>query len=60
MRHVELRQRNADEIVPLAADHLAVGHVFSQVLAYLPANDLFKPRRVAVDFHHQVSTLRVQ
>src|SRR6478672_10389288 len=54
MRHVELRQRNADEIVALAADHLAVGDVFPQVLAYFPANDLFEPRRVAVDFHYHI------
>ena len=50
--HVELGERDADEVVPLAADHLAVGDVLPQVLAYLPANDLFEPRRVAVDFHY--------
>src|SRR5262245_3735466 len=54
MRHIELRQRNADQIVPLPADHFAVGHVFPQVLAYLPANDLFEPRRVAVNLHDHV------
>src|SRR5262245_30799329 len=51
VRHVELWQRDADEVVPLPADHLAVGYIFPQVLAYLPANDLFEPRRVAVDLH---------
>ena len=55
MRHIELRQRNADQIIPLPADHLAVGHVLPQVLAYFPANDLSEPRRVAVNFHHHRS-----
>src|SRR6476620_9606342 len=51
VRHVELRQRDGDKVLPLAADHLAVRHIFPQVLSYLPANDLFEPRRVAVNFH---------
>src|SRR5262245_5434353 len=58
MRHVELRQRDADQVVPLPADHFAVGHIFPQVLAYFPADDLFEPRRVAVDLHdHEAMAL---
>ena len=55
VRHIELRQGDADEVVPLTADHLAVRDVFSQVVSYLPANDLFEPRRVAVDFHDHIA-----
>ena len=50
--HVELRQRDGNEILSLPADHRAVRHIFPQVLSYLPANDLFEPRRVAVNLHH--------
>ncbi len=51
MGHVELRQRNADQIAALAADHLAVGDVLPQVLANLAAHDLLEARLVVVDFH---------
>src|SRR5262245_39152735 len=51
MGHVELRQRDADQVIPLPANHLAVGDIFPQVIAYFSADDLFEPRRVAVDFH---------
>ncbi len=52
MRHVELRQRNADQIAALAADHLAVGDVLPQVLANLAAHDLLEARLIAVDFEY--------
>ncbi len=60
VRHVELRDGNADQIAPLAADHLAVGHVFPQVLANFAPYDLLETRLVSVDFdkHGPFSLLR--
>ena len=40
MRHVELRDGNADQIATLAADHLAVGDILPQILANLAADNL--------------------
>ena len=51
VRHVELRQGDADEIATLAADHLAVGDVLPQVLADPAADDLSEAALIAFDFH---------
>jgi hypothetical protein len=50
MGHVELRNRDADQISTAAADHLAMRHVFAQVLADPAANDLAKAALIALDF----------
>src|SRR5262245_34800846 len=50
MRHIELPHGDADEILPLASDHLAVRHVLSQVLANPAANDLSKAALISLDF----------
>ncbi len=49
MRHVELRQRNADQIAPFAADHFAVRDVLPQVLADFPADNLAKAAMIVID-----------
>ena len=40
MGHVQLWNGNADQIAPLAADHLAMSDVLSQILANFPADNL--------------------
>ena len=49
VRHIELRQRNADQIAPFAADHFAVGDVFPQVLADFAADDLAEATMIVID-----------
>src|SRR5262249_12199438 len=47
--HVEVGERNADEVFPPAADHFSVRDVFSQVLADFPADDLLKTVLIGFD-----------
>ena len=49
--HVQRRERDADQIATLAADHLAVGHVLAQVLPDLAAHDLLESRIIVLDLH---------
>ena len=49
MRHVELRQGNADQIAPFAADHFAMRNVLTQVLADFSADNLAKATMIVVD-----------
>jgi len=49
MRHIELRQRNADQIAPFAADHLAMRNVLTQVLANLSAHNVAEATVIVVD-----------
>ncbi len=56
VRHVELWNRNADEIFPLAADQLAVGNIFPQILANFSANDLLEATSILVDAEHHDAT----
>src|SRR5262245_49249988 len=43
MRHIERRHRYADKIPALPANHLAVRHIFSQILANPAADNLLEP-----------------
>ena len=56
MRHVKLRDWNADQIATFAADHLAVGDVLAEILANLAAYNLFESRQVVFDSHRAVLT----
>ena len=47
--HLDLRQRDRDEILALAPDELAVGDVLAQVLLDLAAHDVAEARVVAID-----------
>ncbi len=55
MRHIELRQRNADQIAPFTADHLAVRNVFTQVLANFPPHNLAEAAMIVVDVEGHVA-----
>jgi hypothetical protein len=46
---LDLRQRDRDEVPPLAADELALRHVLPEVLLDRAAHDLLEPLHVAVD-----------
>src|SRR5262249_16774930 len=49
LRHFDLRQGNADEVLPLLADHLAAADVFGKVAFHLAADELLEPLVVALD-----------
>src|SRR5204862_1868363 len=51
VRDVDAGQRNRDEILPLAADQLALGHEAPKLLADAAAHDLAKARVVSVNPH---------
>ena len=48
-RQFDLRHRNADEVLPLLADHFAVGDVLLQVLLDASAHDLPEPKMILFD-----------
>src|SRR5687768_6931831 len=50
MGDIELRHGDADEIATLAADHLAVRHVLSQVFADPAADNLSEAALIPLDF----------
>src|SRR5262249_39362826 len=61
LRHVDLRQRDADEVLALLADHLAAADVLAEVALDLAADELAEALVVAFDllphgnphyFHH--------
>src|SRR5205085_2631010 len=45
----QLRERDRNRILPLTADHLAVGDVLAKILPDLPADDLSEPRVILLD-----------
>src|SRR5262249_36621913 len=49
LRQLDLRQRNADQILALLADHLAAADVLAQVALDLAADELAEPLVVLVD-----------
>jgi len=53
MGNVDLRQRDGDHLLALAADHLAVGDVLLQILLDLAFNDLSKPVVISLDIVDQ-------
>src|SRR5262249_44269293 len=50
LRDLDLRQGDANEVLPLFADHLAAADVLRQVALDLAADDLLEPLMVALDF----------
>src|SRR5262249_53453795 len=50
VRDLDLGERDADEVLPLPADHLAAVDVLPEILLDLPADDLLEPVRVLLDF----------
>src|SRR5262249_23458709 len=49
LRDIDLRQRDRDILAPLAADHLALRHIFAQIFLDLTAHDLAKTIQIALD-----------
>ena len=49
MRYIELRQGDAHEVAPFAADHFAMRNVFTQVLAHFPPHNLAEASVIVVD-----------
>src|SRR5207237_10289047 len=56
LRQLDLRQRDADQVAPLLADHLAAADVLTQVALHLAAHDLAEALMIALDFlsHYQI------
>ncbi len=50
LRHVDLRQGDADEVLALLADHFAAADVLAEVALHLAAHELLEALVVAFDF----------
>ena len=48
-RQLDLRNRDADEVLPLLADHFAVGDVLLQILLDAASDDLPEPKMILFD-----------
>src|SRR6185295_10544703 len=48
-RQAQLRKRDGDRVLPLTADHLAVGDVLAKILPDLPPDDLPEPGVILLD-----------
>src|SRR5687767_12886358 len=61
MRDIQLRQRDADQVLALTADQLAVGHILPQIFANFPPHDFSEASSVAIDLHrHGVRAVTVK
>ena len=54
VRHVDLRDRDADEVLALLADHLALRDVLPQVLLDLAADDLAEAEVILFDVENHM------